>query len=73
LLKGGKPKLNDVSGTTTTVLKSFDSKLKATPNDVEIKSDAAKPGKGDHTGIVSPKSALNAGKKVFKPIDGFKG
>ena len=71
-LSAGKPKLNDVSGTVTT-LNSYDAKLKATPNNVEVKSDAAKPGKGDHTGIVSPKSALNAGKKVFKPIDGFKG
>ena len=67
-----KPKINDVSGTVTT-LKTFDGKLQATPNNVEVKSEAAKPGKGDHTGIVKPKSAMKDGKKVFKPIDGFKG
>ena len=67
-----KPKVNDVSGTVTTI-KTFDGKLEATPNNVEVKSNAAKPGKGDHTGIVSPKSAMKEGKKVFKPIDGFKG
>ena len=67
-----KPKVNDVSGTVTTV-KTFDGKLKATPNNVEVQSNAAKPGTGDHTGIVSPKSAMKEGKKVFKPIDGFKG
>ena len=65
-------KVNDVSGTVTTV-KTFDGKLQATPNNVVVKSEAAKPGKGDHTGIVSPKSAMKEGKKVFKPIDGFKG
>ena len=67
-----KPKVNDVSGTVTTI-KTFDGKLKATPNNVVVQSNAAKPGKGDHTGIVSPKSAMKEGKKVFKPIDGFKG
>lgn len=67
-----KPKVNDVSGTVTTV-KTFDGKLKATPNNVTVQSNAANPGKGDHTGIVSPKSAMKEGKKVFKPIDGFKG
>jgi hypothetical protein len=67
-----KPKVNDVSGTVTTV-KTFDGKLKATPNNVVVQSNAAKSGKGDHTGIVSPKSAMKEGKKVFKPIDGFKG
>lgn len=67
-----KPKVNDVSGTVTTI-KTLDGKLKATPNNVKVQSNAAKPGKGDHTGIVSPKSAMKEGKKVFKPIDGFKG
>ena len=67
-----KAKVNDVSGTVTTI-KTFDGKLKATPNNVVVQSNAAKPGKGDHTGIVSPKSAMKEGKKVFKPIDGFKG
>ena len=51
-----KPKLNDVSGTVTT-LKSYDDKLKATPNNVEIKSNADKPGK-DNSGAVDPKAAL---------------
>lgn len=72
LIPTSKPKINDVSGTVTT-LKTFDGKLQATPNNVEVKSEAAKPGKGDHTGIVKPKSAMKDGKKVFKPIDGFKG
>jgi uncharacterized protein YunC (DUF1805 family) len=67
-----KAKVNDVSGTVTTI-KTLDGKLKATPNNVVVQSNAAKPGKGDHTGIVSPKSAMKEGKKVFKPIDGFKG
>lgn len=67
-----KPKVNDVSGTVTTI-KSFDGTIKATPNNVTVQSNAAKPGKGDHTGIVSPKSAMKEGKKVFTPIDGFKG
>ena len=52
-----KPKVNDVSGAVTTV-KTFDGKLKATPNNVVTKSEAAKPGKGDHTGIVKPKAAM---------------
>ena len=51
-----KPKLNDVSGTVTT-LDSYDAKLKATPNDVTVTSKADKPGK-DNTGAVEPKSAL---------------
>ena len=50
-------KVNDVSGATTTVVKDFDGKLKATPNDVVVKSEAAKPGK-DNTGAVKPKAAL---------------
>jgi hypothetical protein len=65
-------KVNDVSGTVTTI-KTFEGKLKATPNNVVVKSNAANPGKGDHSGIVKPKSAMKDGKKVFKPIDGFKG
>ena len=44
LLKGGKPKVNDVSGATTTVLKSFDSKLKASENNVEGYGQAGSPG-----------------------------
>ena len=50
-------KVNDVSGATTTIVKDFDGKLKATPNDVVVKSEAAKPGK-DNTGAVKPKEAM---------------
>ena len=50
-------KVNDVSGAKTTVLKSYDAKLKATPNDVTVKSEADKPGK-DNTGAVKAKAAL---------------
>ena len=50
-------KVNDVSGATTTIVKDFDGKLKATPNDVVVKSEAAKPGK-DNTGAVKPKAAM---------------
>lgn len=70
VFKPGSAKVNDVSGTTT-VVKTFDGKLKATENPVETKSFAAKPGK-DNSGAVKPKSAMKEGKKVFKPIDGFK-
>ena len=51
-------KVSDVSGATTTIVKDYDGKLKATPNNVVTKSEAARPGKGDHTGIVKPKEAM---------------
>ena len=51
-----KPKLNDVSGTVTT-LDSYDAKLKATPNNVTVSSKADKPSK-DNTGAVKPKEAM---------------
>lgn len=54
----GKPAVTDVSGATTTVVKTYDATLKATPNNVVTKSEAAKPGKGDHTGIVKAQSAM---------------
>ena len=63
-------KVMDVSGATTTVLKSYDDTLKATPNNVEVKSEAQKPGKGDHTGIVKPKEAMG---KQRVPGDIIKG
>jgi hypothetical protein len=52
------------------VLKSYDDTLKATPNNVEVKSEAQKPGKGDHTGIVKPKEAMG---KQRVPGDIIKG
>jgi len=70
VFKPGSAKVNDVSGTTT-IVKTLDGKLKATENPVETKSFADKPGK-DNSGAVEPKSAMKEGKKVFKPIDGFK-
>ena len=51
-----KPKMNDVSGTVTT-LDSYDAKLKATPNDVTVTSKADKP-KKDNSGAVEPKAAM---------------
>ena len=58
----GKPAVTDVSGATTTIVKTYDGTLKATPNNVVTKSEAAKPGKGDHTGIVKAKAAMGTQK-----------
>ena len=66
----GKPAVTDVSGATTTVINSFDGQLKATPNNVVVKSEAAKPGKGDHTGIVKAKSAMGTQKIPDEIIKG---
>ena len=54
----GKPVVNTIGEVKPVIATSYDAKLKATPNNVVVKSEAAKPGKGDHTGIVSPKSAM---------------
>jgi len=64
-----KPEVSDVSGATT-VVKSFDETLKASPNNVVVTSEAAKPGKGDHTGIVEPKSAMGKQKVPDEIIKG---
>ena len=66
----GKPEVTDVSGATTTVINSYDGTLKATPNNVVVKSEAAKPGKGDHTGIVKAKSAMGTQKIPDEIIKG---
>lgn len=66
----GKPAVTDVSGATTTVINSFGGQLKATPNNVVVKSEAAKPGKGDHTGIVKAKSAMGTQKIPDEIIKG---
>ena len=65
----GKPVVNEVGEAKTVIAKSYETKLQATPNNVVTKSEAAKPGKGDHTGIVEPKSAMGK-QKVPTDIKG---